>query len=240
MPKTKRELDREINEILETQAARSGLSRHHRYLLSQRKPGGALGAGYLTPAGWHGDPLTIEDPKLRLAALREQPAPKLPRARQHSSIAREHTAPNAADLKIGQRFDHFGHIYEIIKIGRDKDRTVQIARRVPDAFGKEAFIDHRAFPARHFDQQHLRPIPSHATIKAFDAPKPELTVRQINAIVRAADGRNVYLIRQRLDEETIQRVIRARTRGRETEVRSLATGNWLPVLPERGDRLEVR
>lgn len=159
MAKTKRELDREISEIL---AARSGLSRHHRYLLSQGKPAGRLGAGYLTPAGWHGDPLQIEDPKLRLAALREQPAPRLPRSRQHSSI------------------------------------------------------------------------------KAHHAPKPELTVRQLNAIVRASDGRNVYLIRQRLDEETIQRVIRARTRGREMEVRSLATGNWIPVLPERGDRLEVR
>jgi hypothetical protein len=78
------------------------------------------------------------------------------------------------------------------------------------------------------------------SIKTFDAPKPSLTVRQINAIVRAADGRNVYLVRRRLDEETVQRVTRARTRGRETEVRSLATGNWLPVLPERGDRLEVR
>lgn len=187
MPKTKRELDREIKEIIET-----------------------------------------------------PPALKLPGARQHSSIAREPAIFNTADLRVGQRFDHFGHIYEILKIARDKERTVQIARRVPDSFGKEAFIDHRSFPARHFDQQHLRPIPSHATIKTFDAPKPSLTVRQINAIVRASDGRNVYLIRNRLDTETIQRVIRARTKGRETEVRSLATGNWLPVLPERGDRLEVR
>lgn len=159
MAKTKHELDREIDQIL---AAQSGLSRHHRYLLSRGKPSGRLKAGYLTPAGWHGDPLQIEDPKLRLTALQEQPVPKLPRSRQHS------------------------------------------------------------------------------TIKASNAPKPELTVRQLNAIVRAADGRNVYLIRQRLDEETIQRVIRARTRGREMEVRSLATLNWIPVLPERGDRLEVR
>jgi hypothetical protein len=75
---------------------------------------------------------------------------------------------------------------------------------------------------------------------AFSAPKPTLTVRQVNAIVRAADGRNVYLIRRRLDEETVQRVTRARTKGREMEVRALSTGNWLPVLPERGDRLEVR
>ena len=77
----------------------------------------------------------------------------------------------------------------------------------------------------------------HSTVSA---PKPDLTPRQINAIVRAADGRNVYLIRTRLGDETVQRVIRARTKGRETEVRSLATGNWIPVLPEMGDRLEVR
>lgn len=72
------------------------------------------------------------------------------------------------------------------------------------------------------------------------APKPDLTVRQINAIVRAADGRNIYLIRTRMGDETIQRVTRARTKGHETEVLSLATGNWIPVLPERGDKLEVR
>ena len=75
---------------------------------------------------------------------------------------------------------------------------------------------------------------------ATSAPRPSLTVRQINSITRAADGRNIYLIRRRMDEETVQRITRARTRGRETEVRVLATGNWLPVLPERGDRLEVR
>jgi hypothetical protein len=77
----------------------------------------------------------------------------------------------------------------------------------------------------------------HSTIKA---PKPDLSVREINAIVRAADGRNVYLIRERMGEPSVQRVIRARTKGRELEVRSLATGNWIPVLPERGDKLEIR
>lgn len=81
---------------------------------------------------------------------------------------------------------------------------------------------------------------SHATIKTFAAPKPAMTVRQINAIAQAADGRNIYLIRHRLGDETVQRITRARTKGRETEVRSLATGNWIPVLPERGDKLEVR
>lgn len=79
---------------------------------------------------------------------------------------------------------------------------------------------------------------SHAT--KSNAPKPDLTVRQINAIVRAADGRNIYLIRTRMGDETVQRITSARTKGHETEVRSLATGSWIPVLPERGDKLEVR
>ena len=88
--------------------------------------------------------------------------------------------------------------------------------------------------------KHKSTTRAHATVKTYDAPKPDMTARQINAIVRAADGRNIYLIRTRLDEETVQRVTSARTKGRETEVRSLATGNWIPVLPERGDSLEVR
>ena len=82
--------------------------------------------------------------------------------------------------------------------------------------------------------------PVRATVKQFDAPKPSMTVRQINALVRAADGRNIYLVRDRMGDQTVQRITRARTKGRETEVRVLATGNWLPVLPELGDRLEVR
>jgi len=76
----------------------------------------------------------------------------------HSSIAKEQPSSDASSLRIGQRFDHFGHTYEIIKIGRDKNRTIQIARRHRDPFGKEAFIDHRSFPARHFEQQHLKLI----------------------------------------------------------------------------------
>jgi hypothetical protein len=74
--KSPAQLDREI---AEWQAVRSGLSKHHQDLLSRRKPGGGLGAGYLTPAGWHGDPMVIEDRKLRLEALREQPAPRFPK-----------------------------------------------------------------------------------------------------------------------------------------------------------------
>lgn len=65
---------------------------------------------------------------------------------------------NPSQLRVGQYFDHFGHTYEILKIGRDKNRTVQIARSHMDRFGKVDFIDHRSFPARDFDRQHLRPL----------------------------------------------------------------------------------
>jgi hypothetical protein len=81
---------------------------------------------------------------------------------------------------------------------------------------------------------------AHATIAKTHAPKPEMSVREINAILRRADGRNIYLLRNRMGDETVQRISKARTKGRETEVRVLATGNWISVLPERGDRLEVR
>ncbi|HSX23294.1 MAG TPA: hypothetical protein VLE97_11025 [Gaiellaceae bacterium] len=63
-----------------------------------------------------------------------------------------------SDLRVGQRFDYFGKPYEITKIGRDKARTIQIARRYRDPFGKEELIDHRSFPMRAFYQQHLRPM----------------------------------------------------------------------------------
>ena len=71
---------------------------------------------------------------------------------------RSHATRDSSALRVGQRFDHLGHTYEILKIGRDKDRTVQIARPHTDRFGKTGFIDHRSFPARDFDRQHLRPL----------------------------------------------------------------------------------
>src|SRR5512135_1273862 len=64
--------------------------------------------------------------------------------------------------------------------------------------------------------------------------------REINAIVRAADGRNVYLIRSRLGDQTVHRITQARVRGRVLGVRGLATASWLPVMPELGDTIEVR
>lgn len=54
------------------------MSRHHEYLLSQRNASGGLRAGFLTACGWHGDPMVIEDHRLRLEALRAQSAPRLP------------------------------------------------------------------------------------------------------------------------------------------------------------------
>ncbi len=73
--------------------------------------------------------------------------------RSHSTIGFD-----PSQLRVGQQFDYFGHTYEILKIGRDKNRTVQIARPHTDRFGKVGFIDHRSFPARDFDRQHLRPL----------------------------------------------------------------------------------
>jgi len=65
-------------------------------------------------------------------------------------------------------------------------------------------------------------------------------VRRINAIVRAADGRNVYAIRHRLGDQIVDRITRARTKDRGVEARVLATGHWLPMSPELGDRFEIR
>ena len=63
-----------------------------------------------------------------------------------------------SELRVGQRFDYFGQPFEIVKIGRDKARTIQIARRYVTHSGKEDFLDHRSFPMRAFYQQHLRPL----------------------------------------------------------------------------------
>ena len=93
--KSPAQLDREIAQAL---TARSGLSKHQLDLLSRRKPGGGLRAGYLTPTGWHGDPMVIEDRKLRLEALREQPAPRFPKEpgrRSHST--KKSAAPKASE-----------------------------------------------------------------------------------------------------------------------------------------------
>jgi hypothetical protein len=43
---------------------------------------------------------------------------------------------------------------------------------VRDPFNKEVLIGHRVFPLRRFDQQHLRPIAEHATIKSYHAIMP--------------------------------------------------------------------
>lgn len=63
-----------------------------------------------------------------------------------------------SELRVGQRFDYFGQPYEIVKIGRDKDKTIQIAVRHTSPSGRESFVEHKSFPLRHFYQQHLRPL----------------------------------------------------------------------------------
>lgn len=63
-----------------------------------------------------------------------------------------------SELRVGQRFDYFGRPFEIVKIGRDKAKTIQIASRYTTPSGREEFFDHRSFPLRAFYQQHLRPL----------------------------------------------------------------------------------
>lgn len=63
-------------------------------------------------------------------------------------------------LRVGQLFDRFGDIYEVTKIGRDKKRTIQIAMRIRDLFGKEHLINQRSFPARDVDREYLTPLDS--------------------------------------------------------------------------------
>lgn len=88
--KSPAQLQREINEAL---AKQPKLSKHQIDLLSRRGRGGELRAGYLTPAGWHGDPMVIEDRKLRLEALREQPAPRFPKEPGRRSHATKRELP---------------------------------------------------------------------------------------------------------------------------------------------------
>jgi hypothetical protein len=63
-----------------------------------------------------------------------------------------------SEVRVGMRFDYFGRPFEIVKIGRDKAKTIQIASRYTKPSGKEDFIDHKSFPLREFYRQHLRPI----------------------------------------------------------------------------------
>lgn len=71
---------------------------------------------------------------------------------------RERLRIEPSQVRVGQRFDYFGQVYEITKIGRDKDRTIQMARHVRDSFGKELWIDQRSFLMRAIYRQHLVPI----------------------------------------------------------------------------------
>ena len=60
-------------------------------------------------------------------------------------------------FRLGERFDRIGQIFEVVRIGRDKAKTITIARRSEDAFGKVNHIDHTSFPARDVGRQYLKP-----------------------------------------------------------------------------------
>jgi hypothetical protein len=78
--------------------------------------------------------------------------------RQLDAEIAEALSGSGSALRVGQLFDRLGHIYEVTKIGRDKLRTIQIARRVRDLFGKETLIDHHSFPLRDRDREYMKPI----------------------------------------------------------------------------------
>ena len=64
----------------------------------------------------------------------------------------------AGMVRVGDRFDHIGHTYVVTKVGRDRYRTLTLARPSRDMFGKEVLIDPWSFPASHLDRYHLRPL----------------------------------------------------------------------------------
>lgn len=129
-----------------------------------RSVGARLGT-WRPEGGSYKPPWRVDDRKKRGHATKKSPAQldreiaeALGRAPgdDPQTQAKWHVDPS--ELRVGQRFDYFGKPYEIIKIGRDKAKTVQIARRYLDNFNKEDFIDHRSFPLREFYRQHLRPL----------------------------------------------------------------------------------
>jgi len=118
--KSPTQLDREIIQAL---TSRSGLSKYQLDLLSRRKPGGGLRAGYLTPTGWHGDPMVIEDRKLRLEALREQPAPRFPKepGRSHATKRATYSVVEVFNLPAGRTQ---------VKVERSGIRTMEEAKKI--------------------------------------------------------------------------------------------------------------
>lgn len=89
-----------------------------------------------------------------------------------------------SELHVGMRFDYFGQPYEIVKIGRDKDKTIQIAVRHKTSSGKEDFFEHKSFPLRTLYQQHLRPLrgaKSHATKQTSSTGKKPPSWKQMAA-----------------------------------------------------------
>jgi hypothetical protein len=67
-------------------------------------------------------------------------------------------AAQSRPVQIGDRYDCIGQTYEVVKIGRDRARTIQMARPTVDGFGKRVMIDQRSFPLRDLDRHHMRKI----------------------------------------------------------------------------------
>lgn len=76
-----------------------------------------------------------------------------PKSRSHMD---KPGAPHAP--AVGQQFKRIGDVYEVVRVGRDKKRTVTLARRVSDQFGKEALIDQRTVPAAELERDHFFPV----------------------------------------------------------------------------------
>lgn len=105
----------------------------------------------LFPAGWklavQGDD---DDPEVEIWEVDHQNGDE--------PIASVSAARPKRDPGIGDRFDYFGRVFEIIKIGRDKKKTLQLARRVRDNFGKAMLIDHTSCPAGELERRYFRPV----------------------------------------------------------------------------------
>lgn len=134
----------ELRRLVELDAAQMAKRRGQEYQVSTAGQTVTLGRGHAT--------------KKSAAQLDREIAEALGRVPGDDPETRAKWQIDPSELRVGQRFDYFGQPFEITKIGRDKAKTIQIARRHMDNFGKEAFIDHRSFPMREFYQQHLRSL----------------------------------------------------------------------------------
>lgn len=134
----------ELKKIIARDAAQMAKRKGQEYQVSTAGQTVTLGRGHAT--------------KKSAAQLDREIAEALGRAPGDDAQTQAKWSVDPSELRVGMRFDYFGKPFEITKIGRDKAKTIQIARRHRDSFGKEDFIDHRSFPMREFYRQHLRPL----------------------------------------------------------------------------------